>query len=237
MRDTHHHILYANRAALKHLGFGSLEELQRTPLQSIVDDHVVLDESGRELKMDDIPSVRLLGGQPAPPVLLRTIHRTSGEARWDLLKSSTLRDDTGRPVAAVTVIEDITVEKTAELRDRFLARATETLMSSLDHQQTLRNVAWLAVPEIADWCAVDLVDEAGGRQHVVVAHPDPAKLALAEELRRFDPPRSIRIEGWHGAAKPAPPNSTARFPMSYSSRRRSTPSTCACCGRSDSAPC
>ena len=42
-------------------------------------------------------------------------------------------------------------------------------MSSLDYQETLRNVAWLAVPEIADWCAVDLVDEArqppaGGRR-------------------------------------------------------------------------
>ncbi len=61
-------------------------------------------------------------------------------------------------------------------------------MFSLDYQDTLLNVAWLAVPEVADWCAVDLVDEHGARQQVVVAHRDPSKLALAEALRRFDPP-------------------------------------------------
>jgi serine phosphatase RsbU (regulator of sigma subunit) len=60
-------------------------------------------------------------------------------------------------------------------------------MSSLDYEETLRNVAWLAVPEIADWCAVDLVDEDGARQRVVVAHRDPEKLALAERLRRYEP--------------------------------------------------
>jgi serine phosphatase RsbU (regulator of sigma subunit) len=87
----------------------------------------------------------------------------------------------------VTVIEDITRERVAELRDRFMARASETLMSSLDYEETLRNVAWLAVPEIADWCAVELMDERGARQQVVVAHRDPAKLALAERLRQFEP--------------------------------------------------
>ena len=54
----------------------------------------------------------------------------------------------------------------AELRERFLARASETLMSSIDYEETLRNVARLAVPEIADWCAVDLIDENGARQRV-----------------------------------------------------------------------
>src|SRR4029077_10255780 len=68
-------------------------------------------------------------------------------------------------------------------------------MSSIDHQETLRNVAWLAVPEIADWCAVDLVDETGARQQVVVAHPDPDKLILAERLRAYDPDPPDREQG------------------------------------------
>jgi PAS domain S-box-containing protein len=196
IRDPHHHILYANRAALKRMGFASLEELQRRPPSSIFSDYVVHDEHGGELRMEDIPSVRLLAGQRAEALVLRTVNRSSGEVRWDLLKSAALHDDAGEPVAAVTIIEDITREKLAELRDRFLARATETLMSSLDYQETLRNVAWLAVPEIADWCAVDLLDERGLREQVVVAHRDPDKLALAEELRRFeaeepDPDRGV----------------------------------------------
>jgi PAS domain S-box-containing protein len=189
IRDPHDHIIYANRAAIRHMGFSSMEELQRRPPQAIFDDYIVQGERGEELVMKDIPSVRLLAGEPAEPLLMRTVHRTTGEIHWNLLKATPIHDEDGKVAATVTIIEDVTLEKTAELRQRFLGRATETLMTSLDYQETLRNVAWLAVPEIADWCAVDLVDEAGGlRQQVVVAHPDPAKLALAEELRSSDPP-------------------------------------------------
>jgi PAS domain S-box-containing protein len=186
IRDPHHHIIYANRAALDRMGFASLEEMQRLPPQSILGDYIVRDEVGNEVTMDDIPSVRLLGGEAAQPLVLRTVHRRTGELRWNVLKSTLLHGDSGEAAAAVTIIEDVTREKTAELRDQFLARATETLIRSLDYQQTLRNVAWLAVPEIADWCAVDLIDESGVRDQVVVAHPDRQKLTLAERLRRFD---------------------------------------------------
>ena len=161
--------------------------MQRTPPEAIFADYLVHDEHGDELTMDQIPSVRLLAGEPAEPLVLRTIHRTTGELRWELLKAAPLHDADGRLLAAVTIIEDITRERLAELRDRFMAHASETLMSSLDYEETLRNVAWLAVPEIADWCVVELVDERGARQQIVVAHRDPAKLELAERLRQFEP--------------------------------------------------
>jgi PAS domain S-box-containing protein len=187
IRDSHHHILYANQAALRQMGFSSLAEMQRQPPQAIFADYLVHDEHGEELTMEQIPSVRLLAGKPAEPLVLRTIHRATGALRWEILKAAALHDADGRAVAAVTIIEDITRERLAELRDRFMANATETLMSSLDYEETLRNVAWLAVPEIADWCAVELVDERGARQQIVVAHRDPAKLELAKRLRQFEP--------------------------------------------------
>jgi PAS domain S-box-containing protein len=196
IRDREHRIIYANQAALQHMGFKSLEELQQRPPQAIFDDYLVQAEDGGELSMQDIPSVRLLAGEDAEPLLMRTVHRATGEVRWDLLKAALLHDDAGEPLATVTIIEDVTREKTVELRERFLARATESLMSSIDYQETLRNVAWLAVPEIADWCAVELVDEAGALEQVVVAHPDPSKLPLAQRLRSYqsgelDPDRGI----------------------------------------------
>ena len=187
IRDPHHHILYANRAALDHMGFASLDDMQRQPPQAIMADYLVHDEHGHELTMDEIPSVRLLAGEAAEPLVMRTINRKTGELHWEVLKSAPLHDASGHRVAAVTIIEDITRERVAELRDRFMARASETLMSSLDSAETLRNVAWLAVPEIADWCAVELVDERGSRQRVAIAHRDPAKLELAERLRRYEP--------------------------------------------------
>ena len=187
IRDSHHHILYANRAAIESMGFSSLEDMQRHPPHSIFADYIVQGEDGEELTMDSVPSVRLLAGESAKELVMRTINRSTGELKWQLLKAAPLHDQDGQPVAAVTVIEDITRERIAEMHDRFLARATETLMSSLDYEETLRNVAWLAVPEIADWCAVELVDERGTRQRVAVAHRDPSKLDLAEQLRRFEP--------------------------------------------------
>jgi PAS domain S-box-containing protein len=188
IRDSHHHILYANRAAVTQMGFSSLADLQRQPPHEIFADYLVHDEHGAELTMDQIPSVRLLAGEAAEPLVIRTIHRTTGVVRWEVLKAAPLHDRDGRMVAAVTVIEDITRERVAELRDRFMARASETLMSSLDYEETLRNVAWLAVPEVADWCAVELVEERGVPQQIVVAHRDPAKLELAARLRQSAPP-------------------------------------------------
>ncbi|MBV9603571.1 MAG: SpoIIE family protein phosphatase [Solirubrobacterales bacterium] len=187
IRDAHDHILYANRAALGQMGFSSLAEIQRTPPQRIFEDYLVQDEEGNEVTMDRIPSVRLHAGQSAEPLVLRSIHRATGALRWELLKASPIHDANGRLVATAMIIEDITRERVAELRDRFMADASETLMSSLDYEETLRNVAWLAVPRIADWCAVELVDERGSRQRIVVAHRDPAKLELAERLRQYQP--------------------------------------------------
>ncbi|MEO8520466.1 MAG: GAF domain-containing protein [Acidobacteriota bacterium] len=70
----------------------------------------------------------------------------------------------------------------------FLADATALLSRSLDYEHTLAAVARLAVPEIADWCAVDIVDDAGALQRLAVAHVDPAKLELARVLQQRYPP-------------------------------------------------
>ena len=63
----------------------------------------------------------------------------------------------------------------------FLADAATELASSLDYQVTLANVARLAVPTFADWCAIDVVDD-GHLRRLAVAHVDPAKVQLAHDL-------------------------------------------------------
>ena len=75
-------------------------------------------------------------------------------------------------------------------RARFLAKVGDTLASSLDYETTLETVANLAVPDIADWCVVHIVDEHGSLQRLAVAHVDPHKLHLAEMLQaRYPEPR------------------------------------------------
>jgi serine phosphatase RsbU (regulator of sigma subunit) len=150
--------------------------------------YIVHDEHGRPLEMSDVPSVKLLRGEPAEPLLMHTVNRRTGQSRWELLKTAPLRDGQGNLTAAVTVIEDLTAVKTAEVHMRLLSEAGRVLASTLDLEQTLQNVAELAVPAFADWCVVDLVDPALNRDHVAMAHRDPARRALVARLKQFQAP-------------------------------------------------
>lgn len=78
--------------------------------------------------------------------------------------------------------KDVTAERRAEEADRYLARATEVLASSLDYERTLAELARLVVPELADWCAVDMAGPGGHPQRLAVVHVDPDKVRLAHEL-------------------------------------------------------
>ena len=68
-----------------------------------------------------------------------------------------------------------------------LAEASTLIASSLDYKATLASVARLVVPRIADWCAIDVLEEDGSLQRLAVAHTDPARVALAHELQRRYP--------------------------------------------------
>jgi GAF domain-containing protein len=68
----------------------------------------------------------------------------------------------------------------------FLAQASVELASSLDYEATLKKVAWLAVPRLADWCAISL-EQDGILRALAVAHVDPDKVALAKALQERYP--------------------------------------------------
>jgi signal transduction histidine kinase/ActR/RegA family two-component response regulator len=72
-------------------------------------------------------------------------------------------------------------------RWRFLAEASQILDSSLDYRATLDSIARLAVPVLADWCAVDVPEEGQLQTSLAVAHVDPDKVERARELQRRYP--------------------------------------------------
>jgi len=74
-------------------------------------------------------------------------------------------------------------------RTRFLANVSALLATTLDYEATLRNLARLAVPELGDWCVIDMLDEQAQMRRVAVAHVEPAKESLAWELERRYPMR------------------------------------------------
>ncbi len=78
-------------------------------------------------------------------------------------------------------------EETARKRVSFLAEASVLLSSSLNYEQTLKRLAELAVPGLADWCSIDMVDDQGGIERLAVVHSDPQLVAYAEALQHHYP--------------------------------------------------
>ena len=100
----------------------------------------------------------------------------------------------------------------ARERAAFLAEAGTVLSSSLDYEATLAAVAKLAVPMIADWCAVHIVGEHGEVQRLAVAHVDPAKVELARNLQERYPPAADTPGGMQEVLRTGRPAFMTRIP-------------------------
>src|SRR3954465_1590790 len=140
------------------------------------------------------------------PILEQEIHGEAldapGETRHWLVSCTPVRTGDGTILGVSSVVLDVTErhallerERAGRRRATFLARASELLESSLDYETTLRNVAEIVGPEIVDWCAIHVIDEAGEIKLVAAAHTDPAKAALAWELDSRYPSRPDATTG------------------------------------------
>lgn len=141
------------------------------------------------------------------PVGPRTVdfERSDGDERRILVSTSPFHGSDGTLAGAIAVFSDVTQleqidralrearrgAERAHRRSEFLAEASVLLNSSLDYDQTLERLAELAVPELGDWCIVDLC----GPEHsltdpVAAAHADEEMAERIREYRRNYPPRS-----------------------------------------------
>jgi PAS domain S-box-containing protein len=168
------------------LGY-SRDELRNKRLQEVSDP--------RDVASDVVALREILGGRPDPHRGETRWRHKDGRVVWVNITISLLRSTTGEPRSFITVIEDITPVKEAELRQRFLAAASEALLSSLEYHQTLAEVARLAVGEYADWCTVESADTRGELVELGLAHADPARVEPLRRLRAAvsaDPQSTVR---------------------------------------------
>ncbi|MEN3330759.1 MAG: hypothetical protein V7641_124 [Blastocatellia bacterium] len=142
--------------------------------------------------------------------------KKDGRALWVEARDVVIRDEQGQAVGMRGVTMDISERKRAEeerahflaeqqrlilaeqaareaaeageQRSRFLAEASAVLASSLDYEATLRSVARLAVPQLADWCVVHIAEEGQPVKQLAIMHIDPAKVRWAKELGVRYPP-------------------------------------------------
>ncbi len=180
-------ILYANDAAARLCGFPSAASLRAVPIGEVLHNFELLDREGNPFPLADLPARRALRDGVAAEAVIGTRSPPGGDQRWSVSRARPVLDDRGRPAFAVSTFHDITALKLEEQRERFLGKASAVLAQSLDYDTTLARVAELAVPELADWATVDLVEPDGSIRRVALAHRDPAKVAWAHELERRYP--------------------------------------------------
>ena len=148
----------------------------------------------------------LRDGQHLAVTLLN--YRKDGTAFWNELSLSPVYDAHGVLTHHVGIQADVTARVTieqererhlaaeqaaraeaerAQRRLALLAEATSMLAATLDVDESLDRLTALAVPLMADWCTVHLLDEEGRVQRVAARHSDPAKQPLLRRLEELQP--------------------------------------------------
>jgi PAS domain S-box-containing protein len=102
--------------------------------------------------------------------------------RWLHSSGRRVREAVAESKQFAGICEDVTERIEEQHREQFLSQASKVLASSLGFRETLALLADLAVPQIADWCAVDMVVEGGHLQRLALSHRDHSKLALGWRL-------------------------------------------------------
>jgi signal transduction histidine kinase/DNA-binding response OmpR family regulator len=107
---------------------------------------------------------------------------------------------------------EITERERAERALRFLAQASSLLAESIEYEERLSYVAQLAVPLIADWCMIDVLEESGQLRRVASAAVDPAKEVLAHEIGGHYPFDSAAAPGVSQALRTRRPELCTEVP-------------------------
>ncbi|HTB59874.1 MAG TPA: CHASE3 domain-containing protein [Polyangia bacterium] len=187
VQDPSGRLVYANDAAARLVGFTAPSELLAAPPAELLARFDLLTFEGEPVSPDRLPGRAVLQGSVAEEMRLRFKVLGTMEERWSVVRAVPARDLAGKVIYAINFFRDVTEEIREGHQRAFLLRAVDEMSSSLDYEKTLATVARLAVPVLADWCAIDLVDR-GTRRRLAVAHVDPAKLEFVAELERRYPP-------------------------------------------------
>ena len=120
------------------------------------------------------------------------LRTAAGRYRWFSAYGVPVVED-GAVIEWVGTITDSHAQKVLEDGSRVLREANELFASTLDESTVLQRLPQMTVPALADWCTIDLLNEEGKLARIAVAHADPSKTHVAEQLlhRSLDLPPAM----------------------------------------------
>ena len=186
VQDPRGRLVYANEAAARLVGFTTPSDLLAAPPAELLARFNIRTFEGAAVSPDQLPGRAVLQGGVPEEMRLRFKVLGMTEERWSVVRAVPARDLNGQVIYAINFFRDVTEEIREGQQRAFLLRAVDEMSSSLDYEKTLATVARLAVPVLADWCAIDLADR-GTRKRLAVAHVDPAKLEFVAALEQRYP--------------------------------------------------
>ncbi|MGZ4165587.1 MAG: SpoIIE family protein phosphatase [Solirubrobacteraceae bacterium] len=185
VRDRQGRMVYANQAAADLLKLPDPEAVRAQPPGALMARFDVYTEDGRPVDLADLAGTRLLRGETSPaPMIVRNIVKATGEERWLLNKATAVLGPDGETLMAVNLIEDVTETKRNEIAQRLMAQTLRTLADKPDLPGMLEAIADAAVPSLADWAAVNMVEGSGEIHTQAIAHRDPDKVRLGWYLNQ-----------------------------------------------------
>ena len=177
VRDRHGRMVYANQAAANLLKLPDPAAVLAHAPGGLMARFDVYTEDGEPVDITGLAGTRLLLGESAPEAMVvRNVVKATGEERWLLNKATAVVGPDGEILMAVNLIEDITETKRAEIAQRLMAQTLRTLAETPDLASTLQAIADAAVPGLADWAAVNMVEPSGEIRTLAIAHRDPDKV-------------------------------------------------------------
>jgi PAS domain S-box-containing protein len=189
VQDPSGRLVYANEAAARLIGFGTVDSLIGASSKELISAFELCDASGNPIPVEELPGRKAVREGERSEAVIRFRSTKGGDECWSTVRASPVKDDHGNVVLVVNVFQDITQAEASRGRLQFIAQATEILSSSLDHETTLANVARLAVPALADWCLIEVLEEDGSLRRIALTNPDPAREKMVSELEKRYPPR------------------------------------------------
>lgn len=100
------------------------------------------------------------------------------------------------------VLRDITERVRIEKEQELLAEFAAAVATNLDFEETMARIAQLVIRDLAEFCAVDLVEDEGSARRLLLVHSDPAKAEVCRRLARISPGRTSLVKEVMATTRP-----------------------------------